>query len=284
MSITVEKVITPKLAAEFLEKRASNQRNVKNNLVLKYAKDMLNGDFIQETAEIIFLDDGTLADGQHRLLALIKANKTFTFRVTCGVPASALVHMDRGRNRSVRDIFQSNGQKPNFAEMASFEVRVLEAMRSPSDSDLITMAEKQQDSYEFASRYGVGTFGKTMSAAYRVALSVFYRKNPTSAMSFAHKFANDDCPVQSGQWHLKRFLGTVSKHRVRDIKTYNACLLAMSLFEENKIGRNFCIPKDKRDDHKGIKDDEVKVVNKVNKKNASESISELLFREMSQDS
>ena len=63
-------LITPAMATELL-KTNSNNRPVKEKRILKYAKDMLEGNWIAETGETIkVLLNGKLGDGQHRLMAV----------------------------------------------------------------------------------------------------------------------------------------------------------------------------------------------------------------------
>ena len=62
--------ITPTLAGEILRLN-SNNRNVRDYMVRQYAQMMKEGRWDENSpATISFYQDGTLADGQHRLLAV----------------------------------------------------------------------------------------------------------------------------------------------------------------------------------------------------------------------
>lgn len=75
--------VTPELAKQFLTKNTNN-RNVRVDAVRRYSSDMAAGNFALMPFGIAFLKDGTLADGQHRLLAIID----------CGIPQEMMVAFD----------------------------------------------------------------------------------------------------------------------------------------------------------------------------------------------
>lgn len=100
--------ITPAMAAEMLEKNEIN-RDVKAHRVAHWAKLMESQDWYITHQGIAFYEDGTLADGQHRLLAIIKINKAVTFLVTYGLPKAAAMAIDSGVKRSLIDGIKISG-------------------------------------------------------------------------------------------------------------------------------------------------------------------------------
>lgn len=94
--------ITPSLAEHYLSKNVLN-RNVSQRLVEKYAHDMENGNWLLNHQGIAFYDDNTVADGQHRLLAIVKAKKTIPMMVTLGLKKPVAITIDNGRKRSMAD-------------------------------------------------------------------------------------------------------------------------------------------------------------------------------------
>ena len=72
--------ISPEQAAKWLE-RNDNNRNVNVAKVKKMAKDMREGHWDTTHQGIAIASDGTLVDGQHRLLALAAARAAVCFRV-----------------------------------------------------------------------------------------------------------------------------------------------------------------------------------------------------------
>lgn len=68
-------VVTPALAKQWLEKNTNN-RNVNFAKVKKMAKDMREGHWDTTHQGIAIATDGTLVDGQHRLMAVVESGVT----------------------------------------------------------------------------------------------------------------------------------------------------------------------------------------------------------------
>lgn len=128
---TIRKV-TPQWAAEVLDRTSRQiaegklkQRRVSNVTVLKYAADMQSGDWAITGQGISFDDEGKLIDGQHRLMAVVRAGKSINMLVTTGLLATTGGHnfktihaFDIGRNRKLPDQLMIEGYR-NTALMAS---------------------------------------------------------------------------------------------------------------------------------------------------------------------
>lgn len=100
--------ITPAMAAEMLLKNKTN-RDIKTHRITHWAKLMESQDWYTTHQGIAFYEDGTLADGQHRLLAIIRVNKAVTFQVTYGLPIAAAMAIDSGVKRSLIDGIKISG-------------------------------------------------------------------------------------------------------------------------------------------------------------------------------
>lgn len=101
MKIAIEQ-IGPHKAKQMLEANTCN-RNVRQSKVDEYAAAMTLGRWHSTGQGIIFLDDGSLGDGQHRLLAIVQSGLTFHIPVARGVPVSSMAGIDIGAKRSVAD-------------------------------------------------------------------------------------------------------------------------------------------------------------------------------------
>ena len=100
--------ITPDIAEEWLKKNTHN-RNVKRELVQKYADAIRRGEW-RMTGEAIKFNSSRLLDGQNRLLAVIEAGRPITSLVVHGLDESAQEAMDTGARRTLADVFQLRGE------------------------------------------------------------------------------------------------------------------------------------------------------------------------------
>lgn len=105
MTFTLED-ITPEKANEYLLKNTDNYRNPNTRRVNTYAADMAAGKWEMNGEAIKFDSDGNLVDGQHRLLAIVKANATVKMLVVRGVDTKI---MDLGSPRSLGTIARHEG-------------------------------------------------------------------------------------------------------------------------------------------------------------------------------
>jgi hypothetical protein len=107
--ITVELVdVNPTLAAAWLLRNTRN-RTIKESAVDRYARDMSAGEW-RVTGEAIKFDlDGDILDGQHRLLAVLKANTVVQLHVVRGLAPDSQDVMDTGVRRGAHDALHLNG-------------------------------------------------------------------------------------------------------------------------------------------------------------------------------
>lgn len=95
-------VVTPKRAEDFLNRNTAN-RKLRDGVVEKYAHDMQNGKWTECPAPICFYDNGDVADGQHRLWAIIESGTAQKFFIVRGMPREAGLNIDTGLGRSIVD-------------------------------------------------------------------------------------------------------------------------------------------------------------------------------------
>lgn len=101
--------ITPDDARQMLEHNLQN-RPVKQTAVNRYASDMVAGAWHpDEGTPIVFDWNGVLLQGQHRLLACIKADVPFITRVNRGADPAAYEVMDQTVTRSLADVLNHAG-------------------------------------------------------------------------------------------------------------------------------------------------------------------------------
>lgn len=110
--VTTKEFVTPDLALEWLARNVNNRSVTRADV--EYLRDcILAGEWKVTHQGIAFWDDGELADGQHRLHAIVQAGIGVWVHVTRGVPRDNAEAIDRGRTRSNRDHLHFSGVKTN---------------------------------------------------------------------------------------------------------------------------------------------------------------------------
>lgn len=101
--------VTPARAKEWLENNFVN-RPLVEDVVISYARDMVNGEWVETHQGLAFNDKDELIDGQHRLHSIVRSGVTVRMMVTFGLPSTiegkemtTMDAVDRGRTRSVAD-------------------------------------------------------------------------------------------------------------------------------------------------------------------------------------
>lgn len=118
--------ISSKKAGEYLESNTKNRR-VRARTVSFYAKQMAAGEWEPNGESIIFAEDGTLLDGQHRLMACVEAGKSFKTLVVRGAANDAFKTIDQSIPRSAGDIVGLEGH--SHANRKAAAARVILALR-----------------------------------------------------------------------------------------------------------------------------------------------------------
>lgn len=120
--------ITPALAEKWLAKNLSN-RNVRDAQVAVLARDIRDGHWRQTGEAIKFDWDGRLIDGQHRLHAVIAAQKAVRMLVVTGLDPASQKVLDTGAKRTAGDALRMSGERSNPNVIAA-AARIVMGVRS----------------------------------------------------------------------------------------------------------------------------------------------------------
>ena len=104
MITTAIETITPEMAKRYLERNTKNRR-LEPRVVERYASDMKEGRFGLTHQGIGFYEDGELADGQHRLSAIVKSGVSVKMLVTKGISKFSTMQIDNHKLRSLNDSY-----------------------------------------------------------------------------------------------------------------------------------------------------------------------------------
>lgn len=116
MDFKVE-AISPAKATEYLRHNTDNYRKLTRAVYKRYAEDMKNGKWQLNGEAIVFGEDGTLKDGQHRLAAIIESGKTVQIAVVRNVPKEADI-FDVGVDRTALQMAKARGLDANSTLVA----------------------------------------------------------------------------------------------------------------------------------------------------------------------
>ncbi len=95
-------LVSPAMAEYWLQSNTFN-RKVRKSRVRLYARDMAAGRWLFNPQGIEFAVDGTLINGQHRLMAIVQSGVTVQMVVWFNVPPSTRQVIDIGGGRSLAD-------------------------------------------------------------------------------------------------------------------------------------------------------------------------------------
>lgn len=98
-------VITPRMAEHFLSRNYDKQRRINYNWVETISNDIREGRWNPNVpnSAIVFSKRGDMLDGQHRCLAVVKANMPVRTYAIYDVDESSFVDIDNGISRTARD-------------------------------------------------------------------------------------------------------------------------------------------------------------------------------------
>jgi hypothetical protein len=101
--------ISPEQAAIYLDKNYVSNRKPRPARVDLYAAAMAANEWHLTGEPVIFDIDGNMVNGQHRMLAAIKADTGFLTLVVRGAPSEAFTYLDSGLGRQGSDVLHSAG-------------------------------------------------------------------------------------------------------------------------------------------------------------------------------
>lgn len=170
--------IDPATAKQMLRHNKKN-RHIRQSSVTQYARDMTEGRWSMTGEPVKFDTNGDLADGQHRLLAIIKAQVSVPMLVVWGVPPEAQDVMDSGMKRRASDKFQMAGMKnvSVLAAIARFALIRDYSIPRPTTSEIQNWVEQHEAHATVAAHY---------SASYKAHIDI-----PPSVIGYAWLLLSD---------------------------------------------------------------------------------------------
>lgn len=149
--------ITPRLAEKYLLQNKAN-RKLREGHAEKMADDMKHGRWTECAAPIWFYDDEDIADGQHRLWAVVEAGVPQEFFVGRGLPREAGLNIDTGLTRSVVDNARISGADTDLSnELVALARTIEEGDRQKSaysNSKRLQLVELHREAAKWTCAHG----------------------------------------------------------------------------------------------------------------------------------
>jgi hypothetical protein len=135
--------ITPNMAKSMLGNNTAN-RNLSDRAATKYANIMRNGDWSVTHQGIAFYEDGTLADGQHRLFGVVRADVPVKMLVVKGLKKEQAIHIDGHRPRSILDGIKIGGLNDWVQAKHIAMVNLLSAPKRLSTEEILSFLDDME--------------------------------------------------------------------------------------------------------------------------------------------
>lgn len=181
--------VTPEMARNMLASNPVNRR-ISERAVADLSKAILNNDWQITHQGIAFYDDGTLADGQHRLTAVVKADVPVYMMITKGLAKEAAMSIDSGRRRSLIDGVKISGAAPWMEAKHINLVPIITHPKRLTDMQKLDFLVGMKPYVEFATEAFVSNRRFLTSSVVHAALTMAaYRgEDPIKLKRFAQVF------------------------------------------------------------------------------------------------
>lgn len=157
MNITFEqKNVTPEMAKVWLSKNTRN-RHINRRRVSMYAREMKAGKWMPHHQGIAFYDDGALADGQHRLAAIVESGVSVPMMVARGLPKESGLMIDGHQQRQIHQAIKVSGLADWIGKDEAATVRMMMQIEKGTSASIqcthlqiIDYAEAHKEAIMFA--------------------------------------------------------------------------------------------------------------------------------------
>lgn len=245
--------VTPEIAERWLGKNTRN-RHARASVVSGYARDMKAGNWVLNGESIKFAQDGTLLDGQHRLLAVVAAGVSVQILVVRGIPNEAMPTVDTGARRKFSDVLTIDGGSNTSALAAIVRRAVMwEAGQrtntgkiKPTNSEMmefLTECPEIVHSAEIASKLA----SRTLLPASVLGLAhwLFSDIDPDQATFFIARVIDEDVPTGHPARTLHRRIVNlrINGGRVNESEALALTIRAWNAYRAGETPRKFQMPK-----------------------------------------
>lgn len=151
--------VSPEMAEKWLNSNTGPQRTMRPGVAEKYAQDMRMGNWTECPDPVAFYKDGTLADGQHRLWAIVDSGISQKFYIVRDLSREAGLNIDTGLGRSLTDSMKVMDPSSNFfpeliAVCRAMDLGQRNANISVSNAVKLSVVERYEEAARWAVSHG----------------------------------------------------------------------------------------------------------------------------------
>lgn len=185
----VRETITPSAAKVILQTKNNHNRNLNQKTVSALARAITEGRWRVTHQGIAFYDDGTLADGQHRLAAVAQSGVPIEVMVTYGASKDTAMMVDTGRARNTSDVIKISGQADWITKKMLPTIPIAFVVDKTSAEEMVILAEHIKDSLLFMDQVFYKNI-KGASAPLRAAITLahYHGEDELRLMEFVEMF------------------------------------------------------------------------------------------------
>jgi len=179
-------LVTPSYAKELLE-RNTNNRRVNDVTLNRYYRDIIENKWKEDTGECIKISKSKrILDGQHRLMAIVKANKSIYLHIIEDLDDSVFDVIDTGKSRSSTDTFKVKGVKNDniipstitkYIAFTKGKSKLDSRSELMSNSDILKIYENRENFWQLVAKKSMnwyGQFAKILTPSQFGALFAFF--------------------------------------------------------------------------------------------------------------
>jgi hypothetical protein len=242
--------ITPEVAASWLASANVSNRSLSDKKVRRIADSIRKGLWRLTHQGVAFYEDDRLADGQHRLAAIVMAGVPVKVMVTYGLPVEVHDSIDKGLARTLKDNMDFIGVKLTRNQLAAYRCLYAEYDRQLNNAEIWSAQSLYVETSEFAAfqvKYqGAIDFAVSVRLQPKIALSQVYAavaaasltENRVRLEEFMQILASGVASVQedSAAIRLREYLftNTLEKGYPGRFDTYVRVCTAITAFLEHR--------------------------------------------------
>lgn len=240
-------LVTPEMAKMYLGENINN-RKIKQHRVQKYSYDILTNNWKENTGETIKISKtGRLLDGQHRLLAIIKANKPLLLDFAFDLDEQIFDVLDTGLNRSSADVFDISGVKYstltpsaiNLFNTLKTETGYTKERYNKSNAIILAQYEENKEFWDYIipkSKQLYNSIGQIVSPTVIAGVYAFlYEKNPDLSTNFMNQLCTGENITNNSIYLLRNKL---AKDKISNLKMNQETKCALIIKVWNSFIRN----------------------------------------------